>query len=484
MVGEYERTSTVALNARLGPVIGHYLESLARASRRSRVRRRPARGAGLRRGAPPRGGRSAACRHDRVGAGRRASSARKRLGEPDRLDHVIAADMGGTTFKVGMIRQGLIDYQRESMALRYHYALPSSTSSRWGLRAGACLDRPEYRHPQDRPPQRRLLPGPVCYDHGGREPTITDSTPSSATSIRTSSWAAGTGSTSTRQRASSSRTSHSRSGCHCSRPRPPSTGSRTTSSSTSCTRPRCSAGSTLAIRPLLLRRHGGDARVRVRRTARRLPYRHPALGLGARRLRPRQLGRRLRGSDTQRSATLSNRSAPSSSTSSATGSWRSSPEGFERPPSASPLGGHALQTSGARPDGAAGGRRRGRGRRDRGDDRSLREPLRGEVRPDSAYREAGIELVELPPSGRGCRPQARVPAYRDRRRGSGRPPSPSECRRGSTRPMRCWRYPVMTSSDYGRETGSRAPRSSGRRSRHSCSRRATARAWTSTRTWS
>ena len=29
IVGEYERTSTVALNARLGPVVGRYLEALA-----------------------------------------------------------------------------------------------------------------------------------------------------------------------------------------------------------------------------------------------------------------------------------------------------------------------------------------------------------------------------------------------------------------------------------------------------------------------
>src|SRR4030095_11002159 len=42
------------------------------------------------------------------------------LGERD----VIAADLGGTTFKIGTVHDGRIEYQRESMVLRYHYALP------------------------------------------------------------------------------------------------------------------------------------------------------------------------------------------------------------------------------------------------------------------------------------------------------------------------------------------------------------------------
>ena len=48
----------------------------------------------------------------------------KALGERMGLRNIIAADMGGTTFKVGTVRDGLIEYQRESMVLRYHYALP------------------------------------------------------------------------------------------------------------------------------------------------------------------------------------------------------------------------------------------------------------------------------------------------------------------------------------------------------------------------
>ena len=37
---------------------------------------------------------------------------------------IIAADMGGTTFKVGVIQNGEIEYAREPMVDRYHYVVP------------------------------------------------------------------------------------------------------------------------------------------------------------------------------------------------------------------------------------------------------------------------------------------------------------------------------------------------------------------------
>ena len=38
--------------------------------------------------------------------------------------NVIAADMGGTTFKVGVIQDGRFEYAREPMVDRYHYTAP------------------------------------------------------------------------------------------------------------------------------------------------------------------------------------------------------------------------------------------------------------------------------------------------------------------------------------------------------------------------
>src|SRR5207247_9197019 len=59
----------------------------------------------------------------------------ERIGEPN----IISADMGGTTFKVGTVQQGLLDYQRESMVLRYHYALPKLDVVSLGLAGGSIV---------------------------------------------------------------------------------------------------------------------------------------------------------------------------------------------------------------------------------------------------------------------------------------------------------------------------------------------------------
>ena len=174
VVGEYERTSTVALNARLGPVVGRYLEALAHGLAEQgfggtllvaqayggllpleEAARRPV---GMIESGPAAG---------LVGS--------KRLGELIGAPNVIAADMGGTTFKVGVIRQGRIEYQRESLVLRYHYALPKLDVVSLGLAGGSIVSLdPRTGTPRIGPRSAGSYPGPVCYGHGGREPTITD----------------------------------------------------------------------------------------------------------------------------------------------------------------------------------------------------------------------------------------------------------------------------------------------------------------------
>jgi N-methylhydantoinase A len=83
--------------------------------------------------------------------------------------------MGGTTFKVCVVREGLIEYQRESMVLRYHYALPKMDVVSLGLAGGSIISIDERTGtPRIGPRSAGSYPGPVCYDHGGEEPTITD----------------------------------------------------------------------------------------------------------------------------------------------------------------------------------------------------------------------------------------------------------------------------------------------------------------------
>src|SRR5581483_11586354 len=164
VVGEYERTSTVALNARLGPVVRLYLDNLRRQLAElgfaglllvDEAAERPV---GMIESGPVSG---------LVGS--------QALGERMGLRNIIAADMGGTTFKVGTVREGLIEYQRESMVLRYHYALPKMDVVSLGLAGGSIISvDARTGTPRIGPRSEGSYPGPVAYAHGGEEPTITD----------------------------------------------------------------------------------------------------------------------------------------------------------------------------------------------------------------------------------------------------------------------------------------------------------------------
>lgn len=174
IVGEYERTSTVALNARLGPVIRGYLVNLRQRLTDSGftgqllvaqayggllpVEEAAERPVGMIESGPVSG---------LVGS----QSLGARLG----FRNIIAADMGGTTFKVGTVREGLIEYQRESMVLRYHYALPKMDVVSLGLAGGSIISiEPRTGTPRIGPRSAGSYPGPISYAHGGEEPTITD----------------------------------------------------------------------------------------------------------------------------------------------------------------------------------------------------------------------------------------------------------------------------------------------------------------------
>jgi N-methylhydantoinase A len=97
------------------------------------------------------------------------------MGQLIGYDDIISADMGGTTFKVGAVRTGMVDYQRESLAFRYHYALPKIDVVSLGLAGGSIIAvDPESRVPGIGPRSAGSYPGPVVYAHGGTEPTVTD----------------------------------------------------------------------------------------------------------------------------------------------------------------------------------------------------------------------------------------------------------------------------------------------------------------------
>jgi N-methylhydantoinase A len=174
VVGEYERTSTVALNARLGPVVHGYLDNLRRqlAEQGFRGQLLVAQAYGGLLPVDEAAARPVGMIESGPVSGLVGSQA---LGERMGLRNIIAADMGGTTFKVGTVREGLIEYQRESMVLRYHYALPKMDVVSLGLAGGSIISiDARTGTPRIGPRSAGSYPGPICYAHGGDEPTITD----------------------------------------------------------------------------------------------------------------------------------------------------------------------------------------------------------------------------------------------------------------------------------------------------------------------
>ena len=186
-IKEYERTSTTVINAYVMPVVRRYLATL-----RTRPR-------GDRRQAPllimqSNGGlmtaEAAAAdphAHHRVGPGgrrRRRPGARPPHG---RCPNVITFDMGGTTAKASIIEDGEInqagEYQvgggimlgsRLLTGAGYLLRVPSIDLAEVGAGGGSLVWVDAAGALQVGPRSAGASPGPLCYDLGGTEPTITD----------------------------------------------------------------------------------------------------------------------------------------------------------------------------------------------------------------------------------------------------------------------------------------------------------------------
>ena len=93
------------------------------------------------------------------------------LGYPD----VISFDMGGTTAKVCVVRDGTPEVTtRFWVGGRYFIGAPVMDMVEIGAGGGsiASIDKAGGVHVGPR--SAGSVPGPVCYDKGGTEPTVTD----------------------------------------------------------------------------------------------------------------------------------------------------------------------------------------------------------------------------------------------------------------------------------------------------------------------
>jgi N-methylhydantoinase A len=172
--GEYERTSATVIDAYVGPVTQAYLSELTELLRDGGFREPvlvmqgygglvPVAEAAMR----PVGMIECGPAAGVVGAQHLASV----LGD----DNVIAADMGGTTFKVGVIQGGRFEYAREPMVDRFHYIAPKIDLVSIGAGGGSIVAvDPRTRRPTIGPASAGARPGPICYSLGGTRVTLTD----------------------------------------------------------------------------------------------------------------------------------------------------------------------------------------------------------------------------------------------------------------------------------------------------------------------
>ena len=171
---EYERTSTTVLNAYLTPSVNGYLERM-----RERLRDAGHRGAiAVMHSA---GGLSSIDEARRRGVSLLSSGpaggmlGARALARRLELDRVIATDVGGTSFDVGMVVDGEPSYADAPVFAKYPVALPVIDVTSIGAGGGSIAwIEPETGVLKVGPRSAGAVPGPVCYGAGGTEPTVTD----------------------------------------------------------------------------------------------------------------------------------------------------------------------------------------------------------------------------------------------------------------------------------------------------------------------
>ena len=173
-LGEYERTATAAFNAYIGPKISAYLKKLSMALREKGLKSEPlimqSYGGVL--------GLEDTCKNavGTIESGPAAGVVGSRLiGEQIGVPNVLATDMGGTTFKVSVIRDGNVEKDHKPTIIRYQIFLTKIWVESIGAGGGsiAWIDS-ESGHLKVGPQGAGAAPGPVCYGAGGTEPTVSD----------------------------------------------------------------------------------------------------------------------------------------------------------------------------------------------------------------------------------------------------------------------------------------------------------------------
>jgi len=174
LLGEYERTVATVMNSYVGPVTCGYVDRMATRARDE--------------------GLAAALLLMQCNGGLTAIDEARRspllllqsgpcggvmgsryLGELLGMADIIATDMGGTTFDVGLIKDGQPVRTATTTVDQYEFYVPAIDVKSIGAGGGSIAWFDERRAAlQVGPRSAGAAPGPICYRRGGREPTVTD----------------------------------------------------------------------------------------------------------------------------------------------------------------------------------------------------------------------------------------------------------------------------------------------------------------------
>lgn len=174
IIGEYERTSTTALNAYLGPGVSRYLTSLAEKLKEEGFSYSPIIMQSY--------GGCLPCEKASIYSIGLVSSGpaggvmgSKYLANLLGYENVITTDVGGTSFDVGLIYSGVVEEAKNPSINQYNILTPMVEVKSIGAAGGSIAWIEPYTNLlKVGPISAGAMPGPVCYDRGGKEPTVTD----------------------------------------------------------------------------------------------------------------------------------------------------------------------------------------------------------------------------------------------------------------------------------------------------------------------
>jgi N-methylhydantoinase A len=172
-VREYTRTSTAVVNAYLAPILSRYVAAVDEFFRKLGAKF-PVRyfqsngGLGL--------GKVLSERSVYAINSGPASAPQAGLfvSAPFKKKNVITIDMGGTSFDITLTHNGVTNINKNIDMLRYRIGIPMIQVETLGAGGGSIGWIDNMGLLQVGPHSAGATPGPACYGHGGRQPTVTD----------------------------------------------------------------------------------------------------------------------------------------------------------------------------------------------------------------------------------------------------------------------------------------------------------------------